>query len=70
MSNQDIFLEANKALAEGNYDDFVTYCTEDIKWESVGNNTFNGKFELLNYISSAYDGLTFTTEIISKNKIS
>jgi ketosteroid isomerase-like protein len=62
MSNQDIFIKANKALAEGNYDEFITYCAEDIKWENVGKSTFIGKAKLLSYISSAYNGLTFTTE--------
>jgi ketosteroid isomerase-like protein len=62
MNNQDIFLTANNALAEGNYDEFITYCTEDIKWENVGKSTFNGKVELLRCIRSAYDGITFTTE--------
>ncbi|RDC56442.1 nuclear transport factor 2 family protein [Pedobacter chinensis] len=62
MSNQDVFIKANKALAEGNYVEFITYCAEGIKWENVGGSTFNGKSELLSYISSAYDGITFTTE--------
>lgn len=62
MDNQQIFLKANNALAEGNYEEFISYCTDDIKWENVGANTLTGKAELLRYISSAYDGLTFTTE--------
>jgi len=62
MSNQAIFIAANKALAEGNYEEFITYCSEDVKWENVGERTFNGKVELFRYISSAYDGITFTTE--------
>lgn len=62
MSNQDIFMKANQALGEGNYEEFITYCTEYIKWENVGKSTFNGKAELLRYISSAYVGITFTTE--------
>lgn len=68
MSNQDTFIKANKALAEGNYDEFITYCTEDIKWEKVGESNFHGKVELLRYISSAYDGLVFTTENYIKEK--
>lgn len=68
MSNQDIFIKANKALAEGNYDEFISYCTEEIKWENVGESTFHGKAELLRYISSAYDGLVFTTENHIKEK--
>lgn len=62
MNNQDIFVEANKALAEGEYEKFITYCAEDIKWINVGGSAFNGKAETLKYISSAYDDLTFTTE--------
>lgn len=62
MSNQKIFIKANKALAKGSYDEFITYCNEDIKWENVGEKTFHGKVELLRYISSTYDGITFTTE--------
>jgi|SRR5690606_17224595 len=68
MDNQDIFITANKALAEGSYDEFITYCTEDIKWENIGNSTIHGKIELLKYISSAYDGVVFTTEKYIKEK--
>ncbi|MFD2289165.1 hypothetical protein GJU39_22435 [Pedobacter petrophilus] len=62
MNNQDIFISANKALADGNYDEFITYCSPHIKWENVGKSTLEGKVELYNYISSAYGGLEFTTE--------
>jgi len=62
MSNLDIFKKANKALGEGNYEEFITFCCEDIKWENVGESTIQGKVELLGYISSTYDGLVFTTE--------
>ncbi|MFD2289151.1 nuclear transport factor 2 family protein [Pedobacter petrophilus] len=62
MRNQNIFIKANKALSEGKYEDFITYCSEDIQWKNVGERTLKGKQELLKYISSAYDGITFTTE--------
>jgi len=62
MSNQDIFIKANKALAEGNYQEFIEYCAEDIKWINVGGSTFSGKEEILKYISSAYEVITFTSE--------
>lgn len=35
MDNRNIFIKANKALAEGNYKEFITYCRDDIKWENV-----------------------------------
>ncbi|TCD28678.1 nuclear transport factor 2 family protein [Pedobacter psychrodurus] len=62
MGNQQLLIEANSALLEGKYAKFITYCTEDVRWENVGQRTFNGKAELLGYISSAYDGVTFITE--------
>lgn len=62
MDNRNIFIKANKALAEGNYKEFITHCRDDIKWENVGRETFNGKAELLDYICSVYTGLTFKTE--------
>lgn len=68
MSNQNIFINANKALSQGNYEQFIEYCSEDIKWQNVGKKTFNGKAELLVYISSAYNGLTFTTENFIEKK--
>lgn len=68
MDNKHILIKANKALTEGNYDEFINYCTEDIKWECVGERTFNGKAELLSYISSTYGGLVFTTENYIKEK--
>ena len=68
MSNLNILMEANKTLSVGNYEQFITYCSEDMKWENVGESTFNGKEEILGYISSAYDGLTFTTENYIEDK--
>lgn len=62
MNNEEIFIKANKALAEGNYEEFIEYCAKDIKWINVGGSIFNGKTEILQYISSSYDGISFTTE--------
>lgn len=68
MNNQNILIQANEALMQGNYHKFITYCSEDIRWECVGERTFNGKAELLNYLSSAYKGIIFTAENYIKQK--
>ena|SRR5690606_2773591 len=68
MSNRHILMEANKTLSEGHYEQFIHYCSEDMKWKNVGESTFNGKEEILGYISSAYDGLTFKTENYIEDK--
>lgn len=62
MNNQDIFINANKSLAEGKFDEFLTYCSEEIQWNIIGEKSYFGKDELLKYISSAYDGVMFTTQ--------
>ncbi|TCD28726.1 nuclear transport factor 2 family protein [Pedobacter psychrodurus] len=67
MDNRNILISANRALLDGNFEQFISYCTDDIRWENVGENIFNGKAELLGYVSSAYDGVTFTTENYIQN---
>jgi ketosteroid isomerase-like protein len=62
MNNLNIFIKANKALAEGNYDEFINYSSEGIRWENVGGSILNGRAELHRYISSVYDGITFSVE--------
>jgi len=62
MDIEQIFIAANQALAAGSYKEFLIYCSDDIRWERVGEKILNGKVELLEYIGPAYDGLTFTTE--------
>ena len=68
MSNKELFTNANKALAEGNYEEFIDYCAENIIWKNIGGNTYNGKLELISYIRSVYPTATFTTEnVIQEN---
>jgi len=62
MSNLDIFKKANNELGEGNYEEFITYCSDDITWENVGERSFHGKVKLLEYVKSTYDGVVFTTD--------
>jgi len=41
--NKAILEEANAAIAEGNYEGFLSFCTDDTKWTFVGDKTLNGK---------------------------
>jgi hypothetical protein len=59
MNNEEIFIKAKKALAEGNYEEFIEHCAEDINWINVGGSIFNGKTEILKYISSSYNDIKF-----------
>jgi ketosteroid isomerase-like protein len=62
MSNQEILIKANNAISVGNYDEFLSFCTDDTKWTYIGDRTIIGKHELRKYIMTAYEGSTFTTE--------
>lgn len=62
MSNREILIKANKAFSEGNYEEFLTYCTNDTKWEYVGDRTIMGKDKLREYLATAYEESTFTAE--------
>ena len=62
MSNLDILNKANKELGAGNYEEFISYCSDDIQWENIGGRVFQGKVEVLEYIGSTYDGVVFTTD--------
>lgn len=35
MTNTEVFLLANSVLAEGHYDEFITFCTEDINGRTL-----------------------------------
>lgn len=62
MSNRDILIKANEAFSQGDYEEFLTYCTHDTKWVYVGDRTIIGKEELRQYLATAYEESTFTIE--------
>lgn len=83
MSNKTILQNANAAVAKGDYESFLAYCTEDTKWVFVGDQTLNGKDKVREYMSEVYleppvfnietiteegDFVTVTGEISLKNK--
>ncbi len=62
MTNQAILIEANEAFSRGDYERFLTYCTDDTKWVYVGDRTIIGKEALRQYLATAYAESTFTIE--------
>lgn len=45
---------ANAAMAEGNTEEFLTFCTEDTEWTFVGDRTLRGKDAVREYIAETY----------------
>jgi ketosteroid isomerase-like protein len=62
MTNREILEKANEAFSKGNYEEFLTYCTEDTKWTYVGDRTLEGKDKVREYLLAAYEESTFQIE--------
>lgn len=61
LDNKNVLLKANAFVAEGNNEGFLSLCTEDIKWDFVGDKTLIGKEAVRAYI---YEGsIRETTEV-------
>lgn len=54
LNNKDILLKANTFVTEGDNDGFLSLCTEDIKWEFVGDKTLMGKEAVRAYMKEVY----------------
>jgi ketosteroid isomerase-like protein len=52
--NKAILQLANAAVAKGDYDGFLSYCTEDVEWTFVGDQTLKGKEAVRRYMNSTY----------------
>lgn len=47
-------LKANAAVSQGNHEGFLSFCTDDIKWEFVGDQVIEGKDPIRQYMADAY----------------
>lgn len=52
--NKETLLQANAAVSEGDYEGFLSYCSEDTKWIFVGDQTLDGKEAVRQYMKKAY----------------
>ncbi|MCT2564053.1 nuclear transport factor 2 family protein [Chryseobacterium herbae] len=54
MDHKTILGKANAAIAEGDHETFLAYCTGDIKWTFVGDTVLSGKDEIRGYMANTY----------------
>ena len=54
MNNKEILQKANSLITKGDYEGFLSFCTEDTKWTFVGDQILNGKNEVREYMKKAY----------------
>ena len=52
--NKSILKEANAAITKGDYEGFLSYCSDDTQWTFVGDRTLNGKEAVRQWMSTAY----------------
>jgi len=54
LNNKTILEKANAAIIKGDYDGFLSFCTDDTVWTFVGEKTLQGKEAVRQYMATAY----------------
>lgn len=54
LNNKAILEKANEAVSGGDNEGFLSFCTDDVKWIFVGDQTFEGKEAVRQYMATAY----------------
>jgi uncharacterized protein (TIGR02246 family) len=54
MDNKEILVKANAAITRGDYEKFLSYCTDDTQWTFVGEQVLRGKEAVRQYMKEAY----------------
>lgn len=50
--NREIVEKVNAAFAEGNFEGFLSFCTDDVVWTMVGDRTVKGKENIRQWMKS------------------
>lgn len=63
--NKAILKQANAAVVKGDYEGFLSHCTEDVEWTFVGDQTLKGKEAVRRYMNATYiEPPKFVVEIL------
>jgi ketosteroid isomerase-like protein len=52
--NKTILTQANAAISQGDTEGFLSFCTEDIEWATVGDETLTGKETVRRWMAAEY----------------
>ena len=52
--NKAILEAANAAIAQGNYEEFLSFCTDDTEWTFIGDRTLKGKAAVRQWMATEY----------------
>lgn len=53
-NNKEILTKANAAVTDGDYERFLSFCTDDTIWTFMGDETLKGKEAVREYMSRTY----------------
>lgn len=53
-ANKSVLETANKAISEGDIEGFLSFCTQDLEWTMVGEETIEGKDAVRRWMKTAY----------------
>jgi ketosteroid isomerase-like protein len=54
LNNKAILETANAAVTQGDNEGFLSFCTDDVTWEFVGDQTLEGKEAIRQYMKTTY----------------
>lgn len=54
-NNKAILATANAVITSGNYEEFLSLCTDDTEWTFVGEQTLRGKEAVRSWMATAYE---------------
>lgn len=54
LNNKAILEKANAAITNGDYEGFLSFCTDDTEWTFVGDKTLRGKEAVRQYMATTY----------------
>ena len=54
MVTKEILEKANAAVSRGDYEGFLSFCTEDTVWNFIGDKTLRGKEAVRQYMAATY----------------
>ena len=53
-SNKHVLESANAAITKGDYEGFLSYCTDDTVWNFIGEHVLSGKDAVRDYMAEVY----------------
>lgn len=54
LDNKQTLINANAAISRSDHESFLAYCTDDTKWNFMGEQTLNGKEAVRQYMRDTY----------------